>query len=92
MFKYTSPGSPSHTLLFLGLPNKRGASRIRHIWVAVGSFWDFTADVMGAIGVACVTRDVVAVRAVGSVSVLGDVGATSSMLQAPGESWVLRSS
>ena len=60
MFKYTSPDSRSHPVLFLseargsdcghilGLPNKGGASRIRPIWGAVGSFSDVTADVMGA--------------------------------------------
>ena len=60
MFKYTSPDSRSHPVLFLGeargsdcghilgLPNKGGASRIRPIWGVVGSFRDVTADVMGA--------------------------------------------
>ena len=56
------------------MPNKGGASRIRHIREAVGSFWDFTADVMGAIGVAGVTGDVVVLCAMGSVSVVGDAG------------------
>ena len=47
------------------MPNKGGASRIRHIQEAVGSFWDFTADVMGAIGVAGVTGDVVVLCTMG---------------------------
>ena len=59
IFKYTLPDSPSHPRLYmgeargsdcgriLGLP-KGGASRIRHIWGAVGPSWDFTADVKGA--------------------------------------------
>ena len=38
----------------------------------MGSFRDFTADVMGAIGVAGVTGDVVVLCAMGSVSVVGD--------------------
>ena len=62
MFKYVSPDSPRHLLFplgeargsdcghILGLPNKRGASLIRHIWGAVGPSWDFTADVTGAAG------------------------------------------
>lgn len=76
-FRETSPDSPSHALLFLGeargsdwghilgLPNKGGASHIRHLRAAVASFRDFTADVMGAIGVAGVTGDVVVLCTMG---------------------------
>ena len=98
IFKYTSPDTPSQPLLFLGeargsdwghilgVPNKGGASCIRHLWEAVSSFRDFTADVMGAIGVAGVTGGVVVLCAVGSVNVVGDVGATgdTGVMGAPG--------
>ena len=85
------PYSPSHPRLFLGeargsdcghilgLPNKGGASHIRHIWGAVGPSWDFTADVMGAAdvtGAPGVLGDggMRIVGAVGSTGVTGDTG------------------
>ena len=83
------PYSPSHPRLFLGsdffrgsdcghilgLPNKGGASRIRHIWGAVGPSWDLTADIMGA---ADVPGDggMRIVGAVGTTGVTGEAGVT----------------
>ena len=54
--------------------------------MAVGSFWDFTADVMGAIVVVGVPGDVVVQCAMGSVSVVSDAGATgdTGVTGAPG--------
>ena len=70
----------------LRLPSKGLASCVRHIREVVDSFWDFTADVMGAIGVAGVTGDVVVLCAMGSVSVVSDAGATgdTGVTVAPG--------
>ena len=87
------PYSPSHPRLFLGepresdcehilgLPNKGGASHIRHIWVAVGPSWDFTTDVMGAAdvtGAPGVPGDggMRIVGAVGTTGVTGEAGVT----------------
>ena len=84
MFKYTSPDSRSHPLLFLGeargsdcghilgLPNKGGTSRIRNIWGAVGSFRDFTADAMGATDV----TGAPGVPGDGGMRIVGAVGTT----------------
>ena len=88
MFKYTSPDSRSHPVLFLGeargsdcghilgLPNKGGASRNRPIWGAVGPSWDLTADILGAADVtggAGVPGDS-GMRTVGAVGTTGVTG------------------
>ena len=100
MFKYSLPYSPSHPRLFLGepresdcehilgLPNKGGASRIRHIWGAVGSFRDLTDNIMGAAdvtGAPGVPGDggMRIVRAVGTTGVTGDTG-TAGIASATG--------
>ena len=58
----------------LRLPNKGLASCVRHIQEVVDSFWDFTADVMGAIGVGGVTGAMSAICVVGDPGVTGDGG------------------
>ena len=69
-----------------GCPTRVELQGIRHIREAVCSFWDLTADVLGAVSVAGVTGDVVVLCAMGSVGVVGDVGATgdTGVLGAPG--------
>jgi len=58
----------------LRLPSKGLASCVRHIREVVDSFWDFTADVMGAIGVGGVTGAMSAICVVGDPGVTGDGG------------------
>ena len=56
----------------LRLPNKGLASCVRHIREVVDSFWDFTADVMGAIGVGGVTGTMSAICVAGAPGVTGN--------------------